>query len=97
MTYLAYKLHPKSCGQCLHTRGASNEKWDDYRSNGKVRIKDEARGGSPTHQCIFTPPFVIIPSEIPSYPIQQHITQVSELWDEYWSVSRGICLGVGGQ
>jgi hypothetical protein len=42
MPYLAYKLHPKLYGQGPHIRGASNEKWYDYRRNLKVRIKDEA-------------------------------------------------------
>jgi hypothetical protein len=74
----------------MYAWGTLKEKGDNCRIHRKIRTKGEGCRGRLTYQRLVTLPFVATPSEIPSYTIQQHITKVSELWDEHWNVSRGI-------
>jgi hypothetical protein len=56
----------------------------------KSELRGRVVGGRSTYQRLLTPPFAITPSEILFCTIQQHISQIPELWVEYWGVIREI-------
>ena len=53
--------------------------WDDHEMHKEVRNKGEGSRGRSTYQGILSFSIVINPSGIPSYTVQKHIYQLSEL------------------
>src|ERR1700683_598973 len=88
--YWGFLTHPKINLHGVYTRRTITEKGDNCRMHRKSERRGKAARGRSTYQRLLTPPFIIVPSKISSYIILQHVTQVSELWDEYWNVSWGI-------